>query len=68
MLYTGSYNHARRLCLEKLLYLEPSIIEVPAGVLNHVWIQVVVSEVKRPSRNRFGSETVAAQIYSGYNV
>jgi hypothetical protein len=29
-----------------------------AGFLNHFWIQVAVSEVKRPLRNRFRSETV----------
>jgi hypothetical protein len=29
-------NHARRLRLEKLLYLEPSIeVPTPAGILNH---------------------------------
>jgi hypothetical protein len=28
--------------------------------------RTAVSEVKRPSRNRFGSEAVTAQIYNGY--
>ena len=32
--------------------------KIPMDILNHFWIQVAVSEVKRPSRNRFGSETV----------
>jgi hypothetical protein len=35
-----------------------SFLEVPADFLNHFWIEVVFSEVKRPLRNRFGSETV----------
>ena len=38
---------------------------VPTGImqykiLNHFWIQVAVSEVKRPLRNCFGSETVTS--------
>jgi hypothetical protein len=33
-------------------------LEVPTDVLNHFWIQVAVSEVKGPLRNRFGSEAV----------
>jgi hypothetical protein len=32
--------------------------EVPTDILNHFWIQVAVSEVKRLSRNRFKSKTV----------
>jgi hypothetical protein len=40
-----------------------SSLEVPTDVLYHVWIQVAVSEVKRPLRNRLGSETATAQIY-----
>jgi hypothetical protein len=58
--YTCFYNHARRLRLEKLLYLElPTgwARRSPNGFLNYFWIQVAVSEVKRPLRNRFGSET-----------
>jgi hypothetical protein len=50
------YNHARRLHLEKLIYLELPI-EVPTDILNHFWFQVAVSEAKRPLRNRFRSET-----------
>ena len=59
MLYTYVYNNARRLRLEKLLYLE-LFLEVPTDVLNHFWVQVAVSEAKRPlcSINRFGSEAV----------
>jgi hypothetical protein len=49
--------------LEKLLYIELSI-EVPTDILNHFWIQVLVSEVKRPLRNRL--EVKRLQIYSGY--
>ena len=57
--YRYLYNHAHRPRLEKLLYIELfRSSEVPAGILNHFWIQVVVSELKRPLRNRFGSETV----------
>jgi hypothetical protein len=44
--YTHFYNHAHRLRLEKLLYLELS--RSPNGF----------SEVKRPLRNRLGIETV----------
>jgi hypothetical protein len=54
--YTYFYSHAHRLRLEKLLYLELS--RSPKGFLKYFWIQVAVSEVKRPLRNRFGSETV----------
>jgi hypothetical protein len=50
-------HHARRLRLEKLLYIELSR-KVATDILNHFWIQVAVSEVKRPSRNCFGSEAV----------
>ena len=39
-------------------YYIQSFLEIPTGVLNHFWIQVAVLEVKRPLRNRFGSETV----------
>jgi hypothetical protein len=35
-----------------------SFLEAPADFLKHFWIQVAVSELKRPLRNRFGSETV----------
>ena len=42
------------------------LIMAPTCILNHFWIQVAVSEVKRPLRNRFGSETVIIQIYNGY--
>jgi hypothetical protein len=31
---------------------------VPGNILNRFWIQVAVSEVKRPLRGRFGSEAV----------
>jgi hypothetical protein len=31
-------------------------------ILKHFWIQVAVSEVKRPLRNRFGSETVKKSV------
>ena len=63
--YTSFYNHAHRLRLEKLLY--KSFLEVPTDMLNHFWIQVAVSEVKRPLRNRFGSETVT-DLYRFYNM
>jgi hypothetical protein len=62
LFYTYFYNHAHRLRLEKLLYLELS--RSPNGFLNHFWIQVAVSEVQRPLRNRFRSETV--KMYNGY--
>jgi hypothetical protein len=35
-----------------------SFLEVSTDFLNHFWIQVTVSLLKRPLRNRFGSETV----------
>jgi hypothetical protein len=47
----------RRLRLEKPLYLELSL-EVPTDFLNRFWIQVTVSIMKRPLRNRFRIETV----------
>jgi hypothetical protein len=34
--------------------------KVPADILNHFWIQVAVSELKRTLRHRFGSETVTS--------
>jgi hypothetical protein len=55
--HTYFYNRARRLRLEKLLYLGLSIIEAPTDFLNYLWIQVA-SEAKRPLHSRFGSETV----------
>ena len=41
---TYFYNHARRLRLDKLLCLE---LEAPTDFLNHFWMQVAVSELKR---------------------
>jgi hypothetical protein len=63
--YTYFYNHAHRLRLEKLLYLG-SFLEAPTGFLKYryFWIQVAVSEVKRPLRNRL--EVKRLQIYNGY--
>jgi hypothetical protein len=55
--YKYFYNHAHRLRLEKLLLYIQSFLGVPTDFLNHFWIQVAVSEVKRPLRNRFGIET-----------
>jgi hypothetical protein len=40
------------------IYYTQSFLEAPTGILSHFRIQVVVSEAKRPSRNRFGSGTV----------
>ena len=54
--YTYFYNHAHRLRLEKLLYLEPS--RSSNGFFKYFWIQVAISEAKRTLRNRFGSEKV----------
>ena len=45
-------------------YYIQSFLEAPADFLNHLWIQVAVSEVKRPLRNRF--EVKRLQIYNGY--
>jgi hypothetical protein len=39
-------------------YYIQSFLEVPTGFFKYFWIQVAVSEVKRPLRNRFGTETV----------
>jgi hypothetical protein len=44
--YTYFYNHARRLRLEKPLYLELS--RSPNGFFNHFLIQVAVSFLKPP--------------------
>ena len=38
-------------------YYIQSLLEVLTDVLNHFWIQMAVSEVKRPLHGRFGSET-----------
>jgi hypothetical protein len=64
--YTYFYNHAHRLRLEKLLCL--GLSRSPNGVFLSTsgsrwrfqfWNRyTAVSEVKRPLRNRFGSETV----------
>jgi hypothetical protein len=59
LFYTYFYNHAHRLRLEKLLYIELS--RSPNGFLNHFWIQVAVSEVKRPLHGGFGSKTAKNQ-------
>jgi hypothetical protein len=48
--------------------VEPSNVEVPADILNHFWIQMAVSELKRPLCNRFGSETATNLYSSGYNT
>jgi hypothetical protein len=50
------YNHARRLRLEKLSYIELS--RSSNGYLKPGPGGGFVSEVKRPLRNRFGSEVV----------
>jgi hypothetical protein len=43
--------------LKKLFY--PGLSRSPNGhFINNFWIQVAVTEVKRPLRNCFGSETV----------
>jgi hypothetical protein len=39
-------------------YYRQGFLEVPTDFLSHFWIQVAVSEFKRPLRNRFGIETV----------
>ena len=39
-------------------YYRQGFLEAPTDVLSHFWIQVAVSELKRPLRNRFGIETV----------
>jgi hypothetical protein len=60
------FNHARRLRLKKLLYLELSRISNgffkplrgSSGGFTFETAAAAVSEVKRPIRNRFGSETV----------
>ena len=38
-------------------YYRWGFLEVPTDILNNFWIQVAVSEVKRPLHGRFGSET-----------
>jgi hypothetical protein len=35
-----------------------SFLEAPTDFCNHFWIQVAASLLKRPLRNRFGSEAV----------
>ena len=59
MFYTYFYNHARRLRLEK--YYIYSFLEAPSPS-GHFKVLLdpgtAVSELKRPLRNRFGSETV----------
>ena len=58
--YTRSYNHTHRLRLKKVLYL---VLSRSPGIGSR-WRfhfrnrHTAVSEVKRPLRNRFGSETV----------
>jgi hypothetical protein len=47
LFYAYFYNHARRLRLEKLLYLELS--RSPTGFLNHFWTQIAVSLLKPPN-------------------
>jgi hypothetical protein len=54
--YACFYDHARLTRLAKLLYLGLSRI-ISGEFFNHFWIQVAVSEVKRPLHGRFGSET-----------
>jgi hypothetical protein len=61
--YTCSYDHALRLRLEKLLCLElprspNGFFQVLLGPGGGFTSETVVSEVKQPPRDRFGSETV----------
>jgi hypothetical protein len=62
--YVHFYNHAHRLRLEKLLYLELSrspsgfflvLLDPGGGFASETAAR---SEVKRPLRNRFGSEAI----------
>jgi hypothetical protein len=48
--YTCFYNYASRPRLE--LFFHPELSRSSAGILNHFWIQVAVSELKRPLRIR----------------
>jgi hypothetical protein len=70
LFYTYFYNHAHRLRLEKLLRYVKSLLGATTDFLNHFWIQVAVSEVKRPLHGRFGSETAKklAAIYLTDNI
>ena len=43
--------------LKSLVLIGPSRSPNGHYILNHFWIQVAVSELKRPSRSCFGSET-----------
>jgi hypothetical protein len=52
LFYTYFYNHAHRLRLEKLLYLEPS--KSPIGFFKPLLDPD--GELKRPLHGRFGSE------------
>ena len=45
-------------------YYIQGFLEVPTDFLNHFWIQVAVSEAKRPLRNHFGNEKVKK--FNGY--
>ena len=49
--YTYFYNHARRLRLEKLVYLELS--RSSNGFFKYFWIQVAVSLLKPPNGHIF---------------
>jgi hypothetical protein len=55
--YTYFYNHARRLRLEKLLYLELS--KSPNLKCRCFWIQVAVSEGRRPPGVELESKPLA---------
>jgi hypothetical protein len=49
LFYTYFYNHAHRLRLEKLLYLELYTVEVLTGFKNCFWVQMAVSLLKPPN-------------------
>jgi hypothetical protein len=64
---TVLYNYARRLRLEKLLYL--GLSKSPNGFFNHFWNQVAVSLLK-PPHGGFRSETAVTKLFrkwNGYN-
>jgi hypothetical protein len=59
--YTYFYNRAHHLFLEN--YHIWGFLEVPAGILNHFWIQVPVSLLK-PPRNGYKFMTVICNAHS----
>jgi hypothetical protein len=66
LFYTYFYDHARRLRLKKLLYIE--IPRNPNGFINHFWIQIPVAvSILNPPQGGFRIETAVTRRFQKLN-